>query len=238
MPVEKAYSLDGVPLLASLDGAERDALLRKCRVRTFADGEHVIDIDDRSREVHFVVSGVVRIVNFSLSGREVALDDIGPGGYFGELAAIDGGPRSAYVMAHGGPAATAALPCTAFLDLLTGKPQVGLEIMRRLAKMVRQDTDRIMGLSTLGANNRVYAELLRQAWLFSGDGRTAAIAPIPLHSDIASRVGTTRETVSRALNGLARQGLVERRRDTLFVADMVALAKMIDDLPGGRGTGL
>lgn len=75
--------------------------------------------------------------------------------------------------------------------------------MRELARLLRQSTDRIMDLSTLGANNRVHAELLRLARSDAGDGRRATISPIPSHSEIASRVSTTRETVARALGDLA-----------------------------------
>jgi CRP-like cAMP-binding protein len=119
-----------------------------------------------------------------------------------------------------------------FLRLLSTKPLVGMEIMKRLARMVRQANDRIMDLSVLGANNRVHAELLRQAWGFTKDGKTAAIKPIPVHSDIASRVSTTRETVARVLNDLAREGIVERQKDTLLVKDMSKLAVMVEDVRG------
>jgi CRP-like cAMP-binding protein len=174
----------------------------------------------------------VRVVNYSLSGREVALDDIPSGGYFGELAALDGGPRSAFVVAQGGESVTAAMAHEVFLALLGRHPAICLEIMLRFARMVRQANDRIMDLSTLGANNRVHAELLRQAWAFTKDGRTAVITPIPLHADIASRVSTTRETVARVLNDLARSGIVERRKEGLAVADMTRLALLVEDVRG------
>ena len=200
--------------------------------QTFAAGEHIIDGQSDSRDVYFVIEWTVRVVNYSLSGREVALDDISAGGYFGELAALDGGPRSAFVMAQGGEAVTAAMPYEVFLDLLAKKPVLGLEIMKRLTRIVRSATERIMDLSTVGANNRVHAELLRQAWAGKMNGNTATIAPIPLHADIASRVSTTRETVARVLNDLARSGVVERRKDALFVRDMARLAMLVEDVRG------
>ncbi|MDR3441369.1 Crp/Fnr family transcriptional regulator [Telmatospirillum sp.] len=225
-------SFDGTPLLKSLTQAERDQLVRQCRFRRFAAGEHIIDGQSESRDVFFVIEGTVRVVNYSLSGREVALDDIPAGGFFGELAALDGGPRSAFVMAQGGEAVTAAMPYDVFLDLLGRKPLIGLDIMKRLARMVRQATERIMDLSTLGANNRVHAELLRQALSSPNDGQSAAITPIPLHADIASRVSTTRETVARVLNDLARSGIVERKKNSLVVRNISRLAMLVEDVRG------
>jgi CRP/FNR family transcriptional regulator, cyclic AMP receptor protein len=225
-------NFDGIPLFASLSKAERDELARQCRFKLFEAGEHIIDSESDSRDVYFIVEGVVRVVNYSASGREVALDDIGAGGYFGELAALDGGPRSAYVMPHVREAVTAAMPAEVFLDAVERKPGIGLAIMKRLARIVRQSTERIMDLSTLGANNRVHAELLRQAWLNTMDGQKGIISPIPLHADIASRVSTTRETVARVLNDLARAGILERKKDALVVLDMARLATLVEDVRG------
>ena len=89
-----------------------------------------------------------------------------------------------------------------------------------------------MDLSTLGANNRVHAELLRQAWSSPNNGRSATITPIPLHGDIASRVSTTRETVARVLNDLARSGIVERKKNSLVVHDMSRLTMLVEDVRG------
>jgi CRP-like cAMP-binding protein len=225
-------NFDETPLLTSLNQGERDHLVRQCRFRKFAAGEHIIDGQSDSRDVFFVIEGTVRVVNYSLSGREVALDDIRAGGFFGELAALDGGPRSAFVMAQGGEAVTATMPYEVFLGLLAQKPVLGLEMMKRLARIVRQATERIMDLSTLGANNRVHAELLRQAWSSPNDGQAATITPIPLHADIASRVSTTRETVARVLNDLARSGILERKKNSLLVRDMSRLAMLVEDVRG------
>jgi len=232
MSQDTTSNFDGISLFSSLTKVERDELVRQCRFKRYAAGEHIIDGQSESKDIFFVVDGTVRVVNYSLSGREVALDDIPSGTYFGELAALDGGPRSAFVVAQGGDAVAASMSPEVFLRLLSTKPLVGMEIMRRLTRMVRQANDRIMDLSVLGANNRVHAELLRQAWAFTSDGKVAAIKPIPVHSDIASRVSTTRETVARVLNDLARSGIVERQKDALVIRDMAKLAVMVEDVRG------
>ena len=230
MSQEVAGTFENVPLFRGLTPAERAALVKSCSFRRYNDSELIFDGQSEGCEVFFVITGVVRVVNFSASGREVAYDDIPAGNYFGELAVIDGGPRSAAVQAQGVGTVAAAMPPDVFIDLLLKQPRIGLEIMRRLARVIRFSTGRIMDLSTVGANNRVHAELLRLAQLAGHDGRQALISPIPLHADIASRASTTRETVARVFSELTRSGLLERRKSTLVVLDMQKLSELVDDL--------
>ena len=227
-----AANLDGMPLFRELSQKERDELSRHCRFRRYAEGEHIIDGQSVGRDVFFVISGVVRVVNYSPSGREVAFDDIPAGCYFGELAALDGGPRSAFVQAQPPGAVAAAMPADVFIDLLLKNPKIALDLMRRLARVVRFSTERIMDLSTVGANNRVHAELLRLAQAGERTGQGAVISPIPHHADIASRVSTTRETVARVFSELTRAGMLQRSKNALVVCDMEKLAELVSDLRG------
>jgi CRP-like cAMP-binding protein len=98
--------------------------------------------------------------------------------------------------------------------------------------MVRNANERIMDLSTLAAHNRVQAELLRQAQSHKTIRNAAVIEPIPVHSDIASRVSTTRETVARVLNDLARKGIVERTRNALLIRNVHLLQTMVQEVRG------
>jgi CRP/FNR family cyclic AMP-dependent transcriptional regulator len=232
MAHETAATLDSVPLLKELPQKERDDLVRQCRFRRYAEGEHIIDGQSVGRDVYFVVAGVVRVVNYSPSGREVAFDDIPAGNYFGELAALDGGPRSAFVQAQAPGATAAAMPPDVFIDLLQKYPKIGLEIMRRLARVIRFSTERIMDLSTVGANNRVHAELLRLAQAAGTNGNSSTISPIPHHADIASRVSTTRETVARVFSELTKAGMLERNKSALVVRDVDRLLELVEDLRG------
>ncbi|MBE0530050.1 MAG: Crp/Fnr family transcriptional regulator [Rhodospirillales bacterium] len=227
--------LKGVDLLKDLLPHELVEIEELCRFKTFRAGTQVFDRQADTRDVFFVVRGRVRIVNYSMSGREITLDDIGAGGHFGELAAIDSQPRSAAVLAVE-DSLIVALPQRHFIEALEKYPSIAVRVMKRLARMVRASTERIMDLSTLAANNRVQAELLRQARDTVKDDNTAdntaVITPIPVHSDIASRVSTTRETVARVLSDLTRQGILERTRDSLVIRDVERLEEMVEEVRG------
>jgi CRP/FNR family transcriptional regulator, cyclic AMP receptor protein len=86
--------------------------------------------------------------------------------------------------------------------------------------------------STLHVDNRIQAEVLRLATLAGRVGNGARIVPAPTHVEIASRVSTHREAVTRELNRLARIGLVTRSGDALLVGDVQRLAQMVQDATG------
>lgn len=229
---EKAEEvLTGVALFAELPEAELRKIAARCRWRRARPNDHIIDHDSRTKDVFFVIRGRVRVVIHSASGQRISFEDIGAGSHFGELAAIDGQPRSASVVALE-EVVLASLPRRAFIDLVTSHRPVTLALLGGLSAMVRQADKRILDLSTLAANNRVYAELLRLASADARPDGTAEIRPIPVHGDIASRVSTTRETVNRALSALAKGGIVQRRRDALVVLDLPRLAEMVEAFRG------
>jgi CRP-like cAMP-binding protein len=226
-------SLARVEMFRELADADRRRIEERCRWRTYAPQETLIAREQDTHEVHFVVWGRVRVLDYAASGREVAFDDIGPGGSVGELAAIDGGTRSASVVAVQ-RTLSAALDQRSFLKVLADHPDAGLATMRRLTRMVRQASERIMDLSALGANNRVHAEILRLAREAAGpEAETARLSPIPVHSEVASRVSTTRETVARVFSDLTREGILRKERNVLVVDDVPALAEMVASVRGG-----
>ncbi len=224
--------LGRVTLFEDIDAAGHAAIEKLCAFNRYAAGEQIIDRDSDSRDVFFVLEGRVRVVLYSLSGREVTLDDLEAGNYFGQLAALDGHPRSASVMALESTLVATMRPAH-FTAMLKDHPSIAMKVMLEFTRIIRASTDRIMDLSTLGANNRVHAELLRQARMVGADrNNTARITPIPVHSDIASRVSTTRETVARVLNDLARKKIVERQKNALVILDVQRLEDMVEEVRG------
>jgi len=223
--------LADLDLFADCSTVQLASIEQACRYRRFSAQEQIIDKDSHSADVYFIVRGRARVVSYSVSGREITFADLVEGDYFGELSAIDGQPRSAGVMAVE-DSLVLALPRRVFLATLAEFPQAALKVMRRLARIVRSGDERIMDLSTLAANNRVQAELLRQARGHSTIRDAAVIEPIPVHSDIASRVSTTRETVARVLNDLARKGIIERTRTALVIRNVPMLQEMVEEVRG------
>ncbi len=154
------------------------------RWRNVKVGKQILDRASDNRGVFLVVEGLVRIVNFSRSGREVTYAAVKSGGFFGELAAIDGEPRSATVVAiH--KSVVAMLSPSLFQELPSKHPNMIMTVVRRLAKIVRTCDDRIMDLSTLGAVQSVYLELLCMSKPDATGAGFWVIYPMPPHKESA-----------------------------------------------------
>ena len=218
MQIEAGRTLADIGLFEDLDEAERHRLERRCTWRRYGAGETVFERGSESREVLFIIDGAVNILDFSLSGREVAYATLRAGDCFGELAAIDGQPRSASVVATE-KTLVAVLPSQEFLTVLKEHAEVTFKVLQRLTSMVRMGDVRIMELSTLAATQRVYAEILRMAKPDAAVPGRWVIHPLPPLREIASRIGTTRETVARALSLLYPTGMVRRKGKSLYILD-------------------
>ena len=220
-------SLSGIELFDSLGGSDRDTIARLCRWHRYAAHQYIIGDQDETNDVYFIVSGQVRVTVFSPSGKEVSLRDLPAGKGFGEMSAIDGAPRSATVIALS-DTVLASMPAEAFRRVLNDHPDVAAKMMQYLASLVRKLSDRVVEFSVLAVRNRIHAELLRLARDQGFDGDTAVITPVPTHADIASRISTNREAVTRELNALTSAGLIERRDGAIVIADVTRLAKLVE----------
>jgi CRP-like cAMP-binding protein len=161
----------------------------------------------------------------------VIFRDFEAGEYFGELAAIDGLTRSATVVALA-ETVVASMAAGVFWAALREFPPVQEVVLKRLAGNLRTMNERVLEYSTLGVRNRIHAELLRIA----RDGRPCDAGVIipspPTHAELASRVSTHREAVTREFGELARMGLIERRDDGLLITNVAALERLVQDVTG------
>lgn len=223
-------SLTTVPLLAGLDRASVSKIESQCAWRTAKEGDLLLNRDSESRDIFFVLRGKVRIVNYSNSGREIAFAVAGAGDYFGELAAIDGQPRSATVVALE-ECRLATLAPQHFRDALERHPKLALQVMEKLCRIVRTCDDRIMDLATLSAYQRVYAEVLKACRPDPVRTGSWIVYPLPTQAQIAAHASTTRETVARVLSQLALDGVADRKSKTLYVRDMAKLKSLCERPP-------
>jgi CRP/FNR family cyclic AMP-dependent transcriptional regulator len=227
-----AEILDGIEIFRNLAPDAVAALSRRCSWRRYAPGQLILQPQDESRDVFFVVSGRVSAVYHSATGREVRLSDSVAGDIFGDFAAIDGEPRSPDIVSVT-PTLIASMSADLFWQVLRRHTSVSTAMLLRLTRIARGKLQRLVELSTLTVRSRVHAELLRLAQAAPGSQRASAvIAPAPTHADIASRIGTHREAVSREFSELARNRLIERRGSTLVIRDVTRLAGMVEEIFG------
>jgi CRP-like cAMP-binding protein len=215
------------PLLDGVNADDLAVLESSCKWRRYQMGERVFERGSDGREVFFVVEGAVNVTSFAKTGREVTFAKAGAGDVVGELAAIDGGPRSASVVAVE-DSLLAVLPSQVFVDLIKRNGEVALRLLVRLAAIIRTGDEKVLEISSLRATNLVYAHLLKVAVRDEAAADLWVVKPLPGLGEIASLCGTTRELVSSALNELYPSGLITRRGPNLYVMDREALEDIVE----------
>lgn len=226
MPGMAPEMLRSVKLLAELDDQLLASLASRMRHRNVAAGALVFQEEDDARHVFFVVAGRVRVTLFARSGREVTFRDLHTGEMFGELAVIDGRPRSAHVVAKD-DTVLATLGADEFRAMLRERPDFAMAVLRQLTTLVRALSQRVYEFSS-PVPIRVCAELYRLAELARQHDGAVRIAPSPKHADIAGRINTNREAVSRTISDLVRRGIVRKGRGELLVLQLDQLRELAD----------
>lgn len=224
-----SLGLRRVKLLEGVEPALLEQIARQCAWCRYEAGQSIVSRELPGRDVYLMIAGRVRVTIYTASGRQVTFRDLNEGHSFGEIAAIDGRGRSADVVALTEVSA-AAMPQPAFRQLLRSEPLIAERFMEHCVTLIRLLSDRVVELSTLGVQNRIHAELLRLAR--SSDGTClegpCRISPSPKHTEIASRVSTTREQVTRELSALTRRGLLAESEGDLVITQIGELHRIVE----------
>ena len=228
---QRLVALKRVPILAELSQPGLERLATVCRWREYNAGEQIVSYDDSSNEVFFLAAGKARAIIYSPEGKAVVFRDLKSAGLFGEIAAIDRGPRSASIEALEA-CTVASLTASQFEDLLRREPGVAVATLRHVAAEVRRLSERVFEFSTLVVQNRIHAELLRLAADAGHKAGEALLSPGPSLADIADRISTHREAVSRELSRLGSIGLLRREGGDLRITDVARLEKLIREAKG------
>lgn len=232
-----ATSLAGIDILQGLGAEDREAIAARCHSRRYSGGELVLAQEDPSRDVFLIISGRVRVQLIDRSGKDTLFREMRAGAMFGELSAIDGAARSATIRAEE-DSWLAFMSPEDFCAILTEHPNIAMATLQWMTGLIRELSSRLHSFNVLPVRQRVRVELLRMATETGIEGNSARIEPPPRHADIAARVGTHREGVTRELNDLTRQGVLERltgdRGRALVVTDVGRLREMLEGvLPTG-----
>jgi CRP-like cAMP-binding protein len=228
---ERLATLKRVPILAELPQPRLEQLASVCKWQDYDAGEQILTYQDPSTEVFFLAAGRVRVIICSAEGKAVLFTDLRSGAVFGEIAAIDGGARSAGIEAME-RSTIASLTASQFQSLLLREPAVAVATLRHVAAEVRRLSERVLEFSILAVQNRIHAELLRLAAGARQQQGQALLCPAPSLSEIADRISTHREAVSRELSRLGSVGLLRREGSDLRITDVARLERLVREAKG------
>lgn len=190
-----------------------------CVIRTYPKTTQILTQLEQTTDVFFVLSGTARFSSYAATGREVIFDEISMGGIFGEFAAIDGLPRASDVVAVT-DCRLARMSTKAFFELLEREGTVSVRLIQLLVEKIRGMSERVFEISALAARERVRRELLRLALTGAQEQHSVVISPAPTHYEIAARIGSHREAVTREVNRLEEEGILEVHRRQLRIIDV------------------
>ncbi|MFY9627201.1 MAG: Crp/Fnr family transcriptional regulator [Methylocystis sp.] len=219
-------ALEGIPFFQGIKSSEAEAYAKHCVWKRFMEHELVLDFDDQSVDVYFILSGEVRVLIRTAAGKEMILGDIGQGLFFGEMAAIDGTKRSANVTALTNTE-LCIVPASIFKSIVSETPAICDRLLRLLTGRIRELNSRLFERSVLDLRHRLYAELLRLAAPRHGMAGQSIISPPPIQHDLAARIGCRREQVSRELTAMIEEGLAEKTRGGLVLLQPSVLEKRV-----------
>jgi len=208
-------------LVAGLSSADEQTLLALGSPRRYDRNARVFHEGDRSDFVVVVTAGRLKIVATTATGGESVLGIRGPGSLVGELAAFDGGPRTASAIALE-PTETRVVAADDFRAFVAAHPGAALELIRMLMGRLREGDRRRVEFGSYDATARV-ARLVCDLASDPGLGRDGAVRVRLAQHEIAGLVGTSRESVTRALAVLRERRLVETGRGTVTVLDVDGL---------------
>ncbi len=200
----------------------------RCFWREYHENELVIDFEDDSKDVRFLLTGRARVILRIATGKEIILGDMGPNDFVGEIAAIDNHGRAANVTVLN-TSRMCVMPQSVFLDILAESPQVSLNIMKVLTSRIRRLNTRLTEHCFLQAKHRICVEIMRKSRPRVGHEGQRVISPPPLQREIAERVGTRREVVSRQISALSKQGYVEKTPRALVIKNVAAINTIISE---------
>ena len=206
------------PYFAGLPQPALEEIARLVRRRKASRGEQILIEGEPPASAYFVVHGQVRIYRLSPSGREQALMDIFPGQTFNLVSAVDGRPAPSSAVART-DALLYAISRQDFIRLMERYPSIAQAVLKDFARRLRHMTALVEDLALRTVSERLARLLLRLAEAPRQDGAPAEDGERFTQQDLANRLGTVREVVSRTLHDFQEQGLITLERGRIVIRD-------------------
>ena len=214
------------PFFSALPPQDLEKLLPRARRMRVAAGQSVFHKDEPGDGLYGVLSGRIAFTVDSADGRELTLGFLGPGGFFGEIALLDGKGRTAAAEARDA-SELLFIARREFLPFVGERPETLLHIIEMLCGRLRRSTDYIADAAFLDLPRRL-AKLL--VVLHDGGkppGTGAGTGLRISHAELASMLGASRARVSRELSAWSSQGILDQGRRRLLVRNVRALEQLV-----------
>lgn len=218
-----------VPLFSGLDREDLTTLASIVTRKEYDKRETLFHQGDPGEEFMILTEGSVKVELMNAEGKELTLTILTPYQFLGELALLDDVPRSATVVSME-PSVLLSVNKRDFARLLESYPRMSIPMLRQLTRRVRGLTDDIASMAFLDSYSRVTRKILNLAEEMgqtNADGHILIDRPLT-HQQLANLVGTTRETVTKILNEMKDNGLLDIRRHRITILNREELLARAD----------
>ena len=211
--MNKAQLLKGVDLFSALSDAQIGQVASTAAEQNYKRGQNIVAQSETSDAFFLIAQGSVKVTANAVGGREVILATLGAGDFFGEMALMDGEPRSATVRTVA-KTKLFRIDRESFLKSLRRQPDLALALLAEMSRRLRRADLQISSLALMRVWGRVSANILklveeRRVRTKTQDAKFISIIHNrPTHKTIAAMSGTTRETVTRVFKLLVQRGAI------------------------------
>lgn len=221
--------LSRVPFFTGLPAVDIAEINRLFREVGFDAGETIYYSGDPAESLYVVADGKVKLLRHTLAGKNVLLDLLSPGEFFGSLASLGDAAYAETAQAHT-PVCVLQIGADAFRQVLDQYPAVTLKVLDALSARLDAAHEMVRQLSAHSVEHRIAYVLLKLAEKFGEQSRAGTLIQAPLsRDDLAEMTGSTTETTSRVMSQLQKDGLVETGRQWVAIRDPQQLRARIEE---------
>ncbi|RVU35765.1 Crp/Fnr family transcriptional regulator [Hwanghaeella grinnelliae] len=193
------------------------------RTVSVKEGQSLFIQDDPGDALYLVKSGTLEANIFASSGKKLSLNIMQPGDVIGEIAVLDGGPRTATVTALE-DAELARVDRTTLIDQMRRNPDIALELIQILCGRLRWISQQVEDMALLNTEKRLARRLILIARKFSDEKGHLNLS----QSELADFLGLSRESTNKILQGWRSKGLIGLARGSIAIVDYVGLTKIAE----------
>ena len=225
----RLYILSRLPFFSGLPASTIREVNPLFTERGYTRGEVIYFEKSPANRLYVVADGNIKLMRHTLSGKDVMLDILDQGEFFGSLTQTEADTYAETAQAHT-PVCTLSIEGSNFRQILNHHPPVAIKVMGIMAQRLRESQEMVRLLSTSSVEQRIAHVLLKLGDKLGETDDNGLLIQLPLgRGDLAELSGTTTETASRVMSQLQKEGLIRTGRRWVAIMDQPGLAALTEN---------
>lgn len=221
-----SVKLNSIPLLDGIDSQTKLFLEKKMRLVPYSKNSTVVMDGDDSHDLFFLIKGGLNVLSINAKGEFVLLATVLEGEHFGELSVLGEAPRSATVKASSN-SLVAILQQKHAIKLIEMSPLVAMRMMKKMAQVIRRNNELRSMYTIKSTPKRIYHYILNESKeALNGE---LVVSDLPRQAELASMLNISRESVSRAISKLLKEGVIKKTPGKIVILSPTALQVLVEE---------